>query len=483
MAETYNSTYDDCQENLKNLVHFYSDNLGKRNEATTRLHLIDTLLMDCLGWNKRDIVCEEHQRTERDEYTDYTFFAPRRMMILEAKREGDTWEIPDVKVSITYTLKSVCRGNADLKAAINQAASYCQSRGVPIATICNGHQLLAFVANRNDGVPPLDGKAVVFPSLHHMLDYFPDLWNALSRGALEDKKLQQRLVGSHQPELPPPLSASITDYPGTKGRNVFQSELKHITELVIDDIPESAELEKDFLTKCYCHSGALSQHSLASKAILRARYSALFDSSSPGRPALVSATTRAGVSQELYADSMSRRPILLLGNVGVGKSMFIRHLVGIVAPDIFGKAISIRIDLGTSATLATDLKTFVVNEISRQLTTKYDVKIEQGSFVRGVYNLELKEFRQSIHGELANSDPPRFKEKELELLERFLADSGEHCKRSLEHLSKGRKQQIVIFIDNADQRSDPTQDEAFLIAQEMAAKWPALVYIPLRPET
>lgn len=129
-----------------------------------------------------------------------------------------------------------------------------------------------------------------------MLDYFPDLWNALSRGALEDKKLQQRLVGSHQPELPPPLSASITDYPGTKGRNVFQSELKHITELVIDDIPESAELEKDFLTKCYCHSGALSQHSLASKAILRARYSALFDSSSPGRPALVSATTRWGVT-------------------------------------------------------------------------------------------------------------------------------------------------------------------------------------------
>ena len=274
MAETFNSVYDECQQNLRSLAKFYADNLGKRNEATTRLHLINTLLMDCLGWDKLNIICEEHQRKERDEYTDYTFFAPRRMMILEAKREDVTFAIPDSKISITYTLKSICRGNPGLKSAVDQVASYCQSRGVPIAAICNGHQLLAFVANRNDGVPPLEGKAMVFPSLHHMLAYFPDLWNTLSRGAIEDKKLQQRLLGTHQPELPPRLSASISDYLGTKGRNVFQSELKHITELVIEDIPESTELEKDFLTKCYCHSGALSQHSLASKAILRARYAA-----------------------------------------------------------------------------------------------------------------------------------------------------------------------------------------------------------------
>jgi len=165
MPETFNSQYDECQTNLENLAIFYGKNLGNRNEATTRLHLINTLLTDCLGWEMRDISCEEHQRKERAEYTDYTFFAPRRMMILEAKREGVTFEVPTSKVAIIYTLNSICKGNSLLKSAVDQVASYCQSRGIPIAVICNGHQLLAFVANRNDGVPPINGKALVFPSL------------------------------------------------------------------------------------------------------------------------------------------------------------------------------------------------------------------------------------------------------------------------------------------------------------------------------
>ena len=53
----------------------------------------------------------------------------------------------------------------------------------------------------------------------------------------------------------------------------------------------------------------------------------------------------------------------------------------------------------------------------------------------------------------------------------------------LAHLSRIRKRQIVVFLDNADQRPDTVQDAAFLIAQEMASHWPTLVYVTLRPET
>lgn len=482
MQHTYNSQYDDCQRNLENLALYYQNNIGKRNEATTRLHLINALLTDCLGWEKRDIACEEHQRKERDEFTDYTFFAPQRMMILEAKREGATFEIPDSKISITYTIKSICTGNNNLKAAIAQVANYCQSRGIPIAAISNGHQLLAFIANRNDGTPPMDGKAIVFPSLPDMLKYFPDFWGMLSRTAIEDKAIIRRLLGSHQPELPPRLATKL-EYPGTKGRNVFQSELKHIAEAVIEDIPETSGSDREYLERCYCQSGALSQHSVTSKSILRARYHALFDETSPARPSVMPATSTRGIAPELYAESMSRRPILLLGDVGVGKSMFIRNFIAIAAEELLKDAITIRIDLGTSATLAIDLKSFIVAEIKGQLSRNYSINIDVANFVRGVYDIELREFRQSIYGELADSNPAVFKEKEIGLLDKHISNGSEHCRRSLEHLSKARKKQIVIFIDNADQRGDETQDEAFLISQEMAAKWPALVYIPLRPET
>jgi len=163
--------------------------------------------------------------------------------------------------------------------------------------------------------------------------------------------------------------------------------------------------------------------------------------------------------------------------------MFIRHLIGVDAVDLFANAITLRIDLGVQATLTSDLQDYVVQEIVDQLCRDYQVDVHEANFVRAAYRSELARFRKSIYGGLLESDPAKFKEKELECLEARLQDRANHCRRSLEHISKARKKQIVVFIDNADQRGDATQDTAFLIAQELAARWPVLVYIALRPET
>ena len=54
---------------------------GQRNEDTTRLHLIDPLLMDCLGWMPEDIVTEERLDGQ---YADYVVGRPMARLILEA---------------------------------------------------------------------------------------------------------------------------------------------------------------------------------------------------------------------------------------------------------------------------------------------------------------------------------------------------------------------------------------------------------------
>ena len=38
-----------------------AENQGDRNEATTRSHLIDTLLYDVLGWDRASVTQEDHQ--------------------------------------------------------------------------------------------------------------------------------------------------------------------------------------------------------------------------------------------------------------------------------------------------------------------------------------------------------------------------------------------------------------------------------------
>lgn len=290
-----------------------------------------------------------------------------------------------------------------------------------------------------------------------------------------------RLIGG-RPELPQKLSTTISNYPGLKRRNVLQTDLQILSEVVIEDLIRSDELEPRFLEECYCQSGALSQFALTSKTVLAARYAALFDSSQPG-PTTVPATTKAGVSPDLLAASLARRPILLLGDVGVGKTTFIRHLIKVEAAAVFEKAIALHLDLGLKATLSIDLRAFVLDEIERQLHELYGIDIYERNFVRGIYDLDLKRFASGVFADLKQSAPDRFAQKEIEHLATLLSQKDRHLKRALEHVFRGRQKQIVLFLDNTDQRDAHTQELAFLIAQELAESWPMMVFLALRPET
>jgi hypothetical protein len=208
----------------------------------------------------------------------------------------------------------------------------------------------------------------------------------------------------------------------------------------------------------------------------------MFETNEPS-PLPVPAVTKGGISPELIAVSIARRPILLLGDVGVGKTTFIRYLINVEAAGIFKQAIALHLDLGSQAALAEDLRAFVLHEIENQLRELYGVDVYERNFVRGVYDLDLKRFQKGIYGELRESAPDQYRQKELAELERVTSNRQEHLRRSLEHIAKGRQKQVVVFLDNADQRDDLTQEAAFLIAQEMAQQWPALVFVSLRPET
>jgi hypothetical protein len=471
--------FEECRDNLTNLISWYGERKANRNEATTRFHLIDSIFFECLNWEKEDVVLEEpHGRG----YADYVFYAPRGILVVEAKREGDYFELPIGINRIEYAVKSLTRDYPNLNNALEQVAGYCQTSGIPFGVVCNGHQIVAFVATRDDGISPFDGKAFVFSSLEHMLDNFAELWNSLSKDGIQEKHILKRLIGQLLPELPPKLSLSISYYPGIKGRNEFQTDLQIVSEEVIEDIAISRDLERTFLEECYCQSGALSQYSLISKSILQARYAALFDTETPP-VTTIPATDKNGISHKITAESFSKRPIILIGDTGVGKTTFIRYLINVAAAPIFEKAITFYIDLGSQATLTHDLNVFILDEIARQLREEHGIEIEERNFVRGVYNIELQRFRKGIYADLFETNPSLFREKEIEYLENKVADRAQHLRNIVLFLSKGWKKQVILFIDNADQRDEDVQQKAFLISQEIAQHWPATVYVSIRPET
>ena len=475
--------FEQSLENLKALVEMIDEvDQSHRNEATIRLQLIDRLLFECLGWDKSDCVAEDRFEST---YTDYSLGYPYKHLIVEAKKEEIYFKVPAGVNDLTLPIERFKNDAPKVFEAVQQAMGYCHSRGVQYGVVCNGHQLVAFLASRTDGKPPIQGRALVLKSLHQMVENFLDLWNCLSRDGVASRGLSVLLQESGERPPPDKLSLRIKNYPRYQRRNTLQTNLQAFGDLIIEDVVKSPENEKTFLKECYARSGVLSQYASISKSILRSRYSPEFEESLAG-PSLTAATSKDGkptITAELLAQSASRRPFLLIGDVGVGKTMFVRHFIAIEAAELLSNAIIIYVDLGVQPTLDSELNSYLEREISRQLREDHGIDIEDRQFVHGVYHGDLTRFDKSIYGDLKDTDRQEYLKQRIVFLEDKIFESQEHLTRSLEHIHRGRNRQIVIFLDNVDQRPDEFQQSAFLIGQSMAEFWPAFVFVSLRPET
>ena len=453
---------------------------SNRNEATTRLHLIDRLFFECLGWDRTECISEE---SHGGQYTDYRFRTPGVNLVVEAKREGNSFILPSGTTQRVRPISYFRNHEPQVYSAISQAVQYCVSRGVQFGAVSNGHQLIAFLGSRTDGVPPLEGQALVFPDVLGMeVQEFHVLWQTLSKAGLRDRNLLSRLRAGEPTPPPEKPSAQISNYPGNQRRNNLQVDLQILADVLIQDYGLHPDQEREFLENCYAESGALSQYALVSRRILEARYAQLSNSSYAG-PQMSPATTRSGVNPQLFADSSTRRPILLIGDVGVGKITFIRNWISVAARDLAERSIVLYIDLGVNPTFPRDLGRFVSEEITRQLRDDHDIDIEEELFLRGVYHSDLQNFERGPWGSVRHSDEATFLRQRAEFLIEKVQDTHTHLRRCFEHIVRGRGRQIIIFFDNLDQRPDDFQQEAFLLGQSVAELWPAMVFMTLRPET
>ncbi|WP_311276889.1 AAA family ATPase [Methylobacterium sp. WCS2018Hpa-22] len=467
---------------LSNLIKDIDANNLDYNEAETRFHIIDRIIRDCLGWPEQAFRLEQSQGRS---YSDYELGKPRRV-IWEAKKEGRLFQLPaNPDRKLLGDLPSIIALGGEAADAIKQVQNYCSSRGVDVAIATNGHQLVAFIATRDDGIAPLEGAALIVESYRHFHENFPQLWQLLSPAGVAERRLHRFLTVGEDKALPPKLATSLSNYPQYRYPSELQSTLRDLSELLIIDAVEQPDLEKQFYTECYCESGALSQHALISKSMLSARYSAMFDPTQKG-PAVAPvrvAAKKAILTPEVATEASSQRPIVLIGDVGVGKTSFLKHLIYVSAYEEFKNAVYLYIDLGSRGALNKDLVEFVLSEIEDQLLNSYDVDVHESSFVKGVYNLEISRFRKGIYGSLEQTNPTLFEEKLLGLLAEKSGQRDRHLREAVNHLALGRKKQVVIVIDNADQRNSEVQQDAFIIAQSLAKEWKATVFIAVQPKT
>jgi hypothetical protein len=174
---------------------------------------------------------------------------------------------------------------------------------------------------------------------------------------------------------------------------------------------------------------------------------------------------------------------VLLGDVGVGKTTFIRRLVKIDAKQELERSLVFYIDFGSEPALRRDLERYIAETFAKQLEDQYGLDIYEDSFVRAVYNGELNALAKGIYSRFRNTDPNRYMEKEIERLEELTAKLETHLRRSFEHVRATEGRSAVVFFDNIDQREVEFQDAVYLVAQSMSGNWGLTTFVTLRPET
>ncbi|MDQ7982491.1 hypothetical protein QYH69_35375 [Paraburkholderia sp. SARCC-3016] len=471
------------EEALSLLLEDTKEGLADLNEADTRHRFIDRLIHECLGWDRAETHLE---RRYNGEYSDYELGKPPQIVI-EAKKAGKYFDIPaEVNGGVVRSIRSLILMSNEFQAAFTQAQKYCSDRGIQIAVVTNGTQLVVFLGVRNDGIPPADGKCLLFNGPSQIQKQFARLWQAISPHAENRKILLNDLSSSAPTGVPVKLSSYLPGYPSFRYPSTSQQSLRTLSDLLIEDAPNTPAVRKRFYEECYCESGALARDAMVGKSILSARYAAMFHPTAEG-PTLQSLRgspdDKFGVSAEVVAEALGRRPIVIIGDVGVGKTSFVRNLIYVRAADEIENSIFLYIDLGNQANLGQNLYEFFIEEIERQLLEDHDIDLYEDAFVRGVYHGDLQRFEKGIYGRLKELAPDKFIEKQIEHLNGLVFDKVSHLQRCITHFSKGRRKQVVICIDNADQRKLDDQQQAFLAAQEFAAKWLALVLISIRPQT
>jgi GTPase SAR1 family protein len=454
------------------------------NEAQNRFQFIDRLLTECLGWQKPDIAVEHPDGAGGR--SDYHLGRQPIKAVLEAKREAVAFDSPPKGPANTLRkMAPILAASKDFKDAVTQVITYCAMQGVPIAIVCNGPQLAIFQA-MVPGQSPLSGECYFFDGFRSYLEQFPLLWKLLSPEGVTENYAQRALAARRNPRLPPKASVSIAEPLKYRYRNDFQEELRRLSSFLLEEIEDNPELRGDFYRECYIPIEANNRHLLLSKNIIAARYRRVADNGV--NPSALDKATSVDGGNVCFADSVvatasGSRPIVVVGDVGVGKTSFFENLFESLSGTEKANTYFLNLNLGSEATLSNDIKSYVLTHVPAQLKHKYGIDIDSADFANTVYYRELSDFDSSVKGRLKGIDPAAYERAKIDFLTGRIEQRDRHLQAALGHLAHGRKKQIILVLDNADQRDFEVQQQTFLIAQEFAATRNMLVFVSLRPST
>ena len=449
-------------------------------ESDTRCKVIDRILKEVIGWDEAQIHREEYER-EHGKFIDYVLNRSDSTLIVEAKRSGETFDLPltgKLAAGSHLSLSS----DKKLEAHLSQAVSYAQHKDAPIAVLSNGPQwILVDCVWRTQG---RTHDTVVIRSLEELVRHISLFWAILSPFGVGVEALRKAISGQdsrRRPAYQRTLLESLYDPNEVIQRNPISDRLQPLLESYFGDLIH----RMDLLAECYCETGRQAQHSKEIQSLLRDRI--------PNFGAPIKAITVKRKSAEPFQEDISAsllgqesgRLILLLGGVGVGKTTFLhRFFHNILDESVRDKSVWLYVDFLRLSTQDKEIAEFIATESLNTLENRYSqLKLSEWERLQEIYESELSGKRRGVWRPLYEHDRKEYELRVSTFLEEQMRNKRNHLLMTVKLISKRLGLAPIIILDNPDQLDAETQKQAFLEALSISTSVPCTVILTLREET
>lgn len=450
-------------------------NIPLETEQDARLHIIDRILIEVLGWDRQGIQTEPHTESG---YIDYLLSAGgRNRLVVEAKRTSklllDTRQprMAWYKVS-GPALQSAVKG-------LEQAQRYCTERAVLFSALTTGVEWIGFWAVRTDGLPPKDGKAVVFPSFEAIQQNFALFYDLFSQQGMLGNLYQ---VHVHEAEgLQVSQNEVLEPVTSLHERHLLQKSqlLRDLENIYRNFFSTISGEDPDMLAQCFVES----KESRAADESLEKITSHLLN-----RIDVVNSERGAELEDQIRSAIEIKKGefVLIIGNKGAGKSTFIDRFFRLVLDkQLRGDCLVLRVDLASSdGNEAT---------ISNWLIDKLKIELEKNLFedgyptydeLQGIFFSEYRRWSDGEYKPLYQRDKDAFKEKFGELISNLIVKQPqEYIKKLLNNSISSRKLMPCIVFDNTDHFRQSFQESVFQFAQSIYRECFSFIICPITDRT
>lgn len=165
---------DDSRKNFENLINSFESFLQTDlTESDTRSKILDTLLINALGWSENEVKREGYTI---EGYYDYLVTTADFKFVIEAKRNMLEFVLPKSSRKIV-SINTIYSQNSDV---IKQIRKYLFEESLQYGIITNGRQFIIGKFINDDGIDWKKNKVTIFDGFEDILNRYVDFFNTLS---------------------------------------------------------------------------------------------------------------------------------------------------------------------------------------------------------------------------------------------------------------------------------------------------------------